>query len=348
MRARLVLHRSRPTLRPTTPTPTTTHTPLREPAVSTSSDPRTGEHGIFSRRTGTVVMAVAGLLAGLNATSLAYPDWFLDSKDLLRHPMENKMRAMAAEMGISHPERIRVVVMSGFGAMTRGSTHLPNGAVIALPRTSLTDNVEEHMRQLTIEGQLADHHTAREIVEELKKYIWQTQNQTLFQAAHELAHLKHNDAMLFLALSPIPPVVSFKLVDRAWARFFKGTRGMRLFFGKMSAVGMVGLLWLSTSNLVSRLVENHADRTAAMHSLQYAMGGVEHFSRQLQRNKLLRELCASGTPDVADIWVTFTSGISSEGNNVFDLAHPLLTARLASVQHIADIIEQTKQAQGAN
>lgn len=171
-----------------------------------------------------------------------------------RDPFAINVRAVAARMGVKHPERLAIHVgeQTSGAAMGANATIARRGACIVLP------------------AELYDAFHAPASLRE--KYDFPSQDEIDFVLAHESTHIAKNHAIMSGAWLPLSLVASNFAIRKIPNKVLAGV------------VGVVGIIGSNT--LLSWHLEHEADHAAAQQG--FAHGGIDCFQRKLQRNCQLR------------------------------------------------------------
>ncbi|CAI8044199.1 Transmembrane protein 177, partial [Geodia barretti] len=186
-------------------------------------------------------------------------------------------------MGLPQTEKINVFLGKGLTSMTFGSTWLPNGAAIGLPRTVLFQNPED-VRNSFLESAGAPIDWDSELGTSLTAALTPSTQQINFVIAHEVAHLKNSDWMARVVLPPVTLVLAYH-VARAVPQYVAPKHGLAGFVLVMAASLAVYLQLVAS---LSHRQEFRADKTAAQCSSGYAQGGLDHFAKRMKVDSALQ------------------------------------------------------------
>jgi Zn-dependent protease with chaperone function len=193
------------------------------------------------------------------------------------------VRKIAHFMGLPNVERINVFLTKGLTSMAFGSLWLPNGATIGLPRSVLFKNAEDVKGSfLGLTGKPIDWNS--EMGRSLAASLLPSAQQINFVIAHEVGHLKHHDWLPRTVLPSVTLVIAYH-ASRAIPPYFVPHRSLAGFSLGM-AVSLAIYLQLIAS--LSRWQEFRADKMAAQCSASYARGGLDHFSKRMKIDSVLK------------------------------------------------------------
>ncbi|XP_064400350.1 transmembrane protein 177-like [Halichondria panicea] len=230
----------------------------------------------------------AGGLLCVNFVPHALPSiirWSSEA-DRIEAPIElvAHVRKIAASMGLSNTERVQVFVNRGFSSLCGGSTALPMGAVIGLPRTVLFRSPKDvHKCDIAVKGEPVDWES--EEGEQLLKILPPSAKLINFRIAHEVAHLKSNDFVYHTLLSPAVLVCGYHFALFLSKSMFPGR--IVAAFPLLFSLALVAQVQISST--IHHWQEYRADKMAAVCRRSYAEGGAELMRRGMQLESILRE-----------------------------------------------------------
>lgn len=191
------------------------------------------------------------------------------------------VRKIAHGMGLANPERIQVFISAGSSSVSGGSTKLPAGSIVGLPRAVLFQGPEDVMRaKATLRGEAVCWESNEGCA--LLKLLQPSTDVINFRIAHELAHLKHHDWLWAMALSPLVLVAGYHLAVFLSRSVFAAH--LQLAFPILFS--MTVFAFVETKRIINHWQEFRADRVAALCSRRYAEGGVEFFRNSMQMDAL--------------------------------------------------------------
>ena len=227
------------------------------------------------------------------------------------------------KMMIKQPEKIHLFCANGFSAVSAGSTFLPGGAVLGIPRTFLFyESKDVKNSNLKFKGIPIDWSSSDGV--QLEKLLLDSKREHLaFLIAHELAHIRSLD---FIPRAVLPTLV-FYITYRS------GVFMLSLFptFSLISKLVIIGCvmvvnlkLYFEASKALRYYQEFKADEIAAYCGRQYCEGGIEHMTKSLKINQMLRKMDDSIDSEV----------FSKDGEKLKDSTHPPRTKRIEKLLEI--------------
>ena len=231
------------------------------------------------------------------------------------------------KMDIKNPDEGEIFINSGFITVSAGSFDLPNKAIIGLSRSFLIDSREKvRDTKVTFDDNVIDWNS--KAGKSLEKALVVSDDQVAFAIAHELAHIKNYD-FVYRCLLPATWFYGtcrsiIWLVPRARNA---PTRGFKALLAILLG-GCSAYIYFEVIKILKKRFEVQADERAAKLGLEYCNGGISHLKSKLRLNRVIRHMTG----------VKGLQRYSSEGDDLHNESHPLLTDRIK-------LLEKTKKEQ---
>ena len=243
---------------------------------------------------------------------------------------QKQFNEVAMKFGLENTERVSLFVNEAFNAVSVGSTWLPGGAVIGLPRwyqyqtKEDVDDVEHASIELCGRDIKWDSKLGVAIKD---SFYCPTDDMIAFTLGHELAHIQRLDFKLFDTFaSPLWVYVTYRIANST-PKILKLHALLDVLL-KLSICGINYYAYKFVKRKVEHLSEFTADEMSAKCDPRMAQGGIDVFTRDLNRNRALRSLLREKGRSV----------FTEEGNRVNSYSHPHFTDR---VNKLKDILDRT-------
>lgn len=278
-----------------------------------------------------VRLGIGGMLA-VNLSGELFPHQICkqmyglkDEKGMLIEAPElclKQFREVALKSELKNPERVSLFVGKAFHAISAGSTLLPSGAVIGLPRWYL-NRAKSDVENSGIKFDGKPITWDSELGQTLTESYLPTENMIAFTIGHEISHIQRLDfKMLEIFASPLWLYLTFKmcsLIPKIWK--LHGALDMLL---KLSICGLNYLCYKFMKQKVDHWSEFIADEMSAMCEPKVAEGGVEYFTRRIKLNLIQYKLLGEEGRKF----------YTEEGDEIKSHTHPKLTERLEKLRKI--------------
>ena len=248
-----------------------------------------------------------------------------DEKGMLIEAPElclKQFREVALKSELKNPERVSLFVGKAFHAISAGSTLLPSGAVIGLPRWYL-NRVKSDVENSGIKFDGKPITWDSELGQTLTESYLPTENMIAFTIGHEISHIQRLDfKMLEIFSSPLWLYLTFKmcsLIPKIWK--LHGALDVLL---KLSICGFNYLCYKFMKQKVDHWSEFIADEMSALCEPKVAEGGVEYFTRRIKLNLIQYKLLGEEGRKF----------YTEEGDEIKSHTHPKLTERLKKLRKI--------------
>lgn len=234
------------------------------------------------------------------------------------------LKEVLAQLGNAGDEsKITLFICSGFSPLSAGSTLLPNGAVIGVPRWFLFENGEDVVNSGITFGKRQINWKSRFGIK-VKESLVATNDNIAFLLGHELCHIKDLDFLYQITLAPLWLYATYRLARlRATKRFSPRIAIVDAFVKLLIAAGSYQAFTI-TNQSIRHLQEFHADAVSADCDLRMAVGGVDYAVKRLKLNTVLRVLQGEAGEQ----------RYTEEGDVKRNYSHPKLSERLRRLEEI--------------
>lgn len=232
------------------------------------------------------------------------------------------LKDVLAKLGIAgHESKITLFICSGFSPLSAGSTKLPNGAVIGLPRSFLFENNQDVVNSGITFGKRQINWKSKLGIK-LKESLVATNGNIAFLLGHELCHIRSLDCKYQISLAPAWLYATYRL---AWAtnRVLPRIATVNAIVKLLVIAGSYQAFCVTNQSILHRQ-EFRADALSAECDVQMALGGVDYTVKRLKLNTVLRALQGPAGE----------LRYSEEGNERKSYSHPKLTERLRQLEEI--------------
>ena len=234
------------------------------------------------------------------------------------------LREVLAKLGIaSYENKITLFVCSGSSPLSAGSTLLPNGAVIGIPRSFLFENSEDVVKSGITFGKRQINWKSK-FGTRVKESLVATNDNIAFLLGHELCHIRDLDCKYQVPLAPAWLYTTYRLAG-ATRRFLPRFAVVDAFVKVLIVAGSFKAFFV-TNRAILHHQEFHADEVSAECDLQMALGGVDCTVKRLRLNSALRALQGEAGE----------RSYTEEGDEKRNYSHPKLTERLRRLEEIAN------------
>ena len=284
---------------------------------------------------GFVRFGIGGLLV-IRATSELFPTIgkeFFGLKDesgaIVEVPdrCREQFAEVAMKFGLKNADKVSLFVNRHFYAVSAGSTILPGGAVIGLPRWYVYQTKEDVENSGLRLGRDVSWDSEAGVT--VAESFLPTQEMIAFTIGHELVHIEqHLNFKLFFTLAPPLWLYLTYKVASCTRLIFKVHVVLDALL-KLCIFGLNYQAYRIVDRKLTYLAEFSADEISAKCDLRMAQGGIDYFTTTLKRNVIQRALLGEKGKEI----------YSEEGNNLQPTAistHPQLTERLSKVKTIFD------------
>ena len=272
-----------------------------------------------------IVAASATGLVLVHSVPNLYPNIVVNHQALqnvhIPSHIQPALQEVARKMNLSHAEKVKVFINSGFSSISAGSPWLPGGAAIGISRLFLYTNLEELSDSgLVFKGKKIN--LDSKAGKKLSEALIFNEDELKFILAHEMSHLKNLD---FTTNCFLP----------AWWLYFT-YRAVPIVVANLPPNALLKItvqcaLWLASywlfrqqNTTLHHGREFAADRNAAMLGIKYVTGGLNAIIKRMKVNEMLRVLNGEDGKKLYSI----------EGNDLKDWAHPKLSERLRKLEEI--------------
>lgn len=233
-----------------------------------------------------------------------------------------QFKDVAMKSDLKNTDKVNLFVNKSFYAVSAGSTLLPNGAVIGLPRWYL-NRTKADVENSGINFNGKDIDWDSELGVALKESYLPTKNMIAFTIGHEISHIQRLDfKLLEIGASPLWFYLTFKLcnyIPKVWKLHVAFDIILKLSICGISICG-----YKFTKQKVDYCSEFRADEMSAMCDPKMAKGGVEFLTRRIKLNLIQRMLLEEEGRKF----------YTEEGDELNSHTHPKLTERLEKVRKI--------------
>ena len=232
------------------------------------------------------------------------------------------LKEALAKLGIADDEsKITLFVCSGFSPLSAGSTMLPNGAVIGVPRSFLFENGEDVVNSGITFGKRQINWKSRLGIK-VKESLIATNDNIAFLLGHELCHIRDLDCVYQIPLAPTWLYATYRLA-RATRRFLPRIAIVDAFVKLLIVAGSYQAFTVTNQSIL-HLQEFRADAVSAECDLRMALGGVDYTVKRLKLNTVLRVLQGEAGEQ----------RYTEEGDEKRNFSHPKLSERLRRLEEI--------------
>lgn len=229
---------------------------------------------------------------------------------------------VALKFGLKKTEKVALFVNEGFYAVSAGSTWLPGGAVVGLPRWYLYQTKED-VKNSGLKFNGRDISWDSEIGMTTTESYLPSDNMIAFTIGHEISHIQRLDYKLFdTCASPLWLYLTYRFAISV-PRILKLRATLDILF-KIGICGINYYAYKFVQQKVQHLSEFTADEMSATCDPQMAEGGVEFLTRRLNLNLVQRRLLGEEGRKF----------YTEAGDELQSYTHPQLTKRLEKVKAI--------------
>ncbi|KAJ7393475.1 hypothetical protein OS493_006456 [Desmophyllum pertusum] len=229
--------------------------------------------------------------------------------------------------GLKNADEVTLFVNRDFYALSAGSTLLPGGAVLGVPRWYLYQTKEDVENSGIQLGKYINRDS--EVGVAVTKSFLPTDDMIAFTIGHELAHIEHHlDFKTFFTFSPPLWLYLTYRVASSTRKCFRLPVVLDALV-KLCIYGFNYQAYRLAGQKVRHLAEFSADEISAKCDPRMAQGGVDHFATTLKRNAIQRVVLGEKGLEC----------YTEEGDDIRSTSistHPPLTERLLRVTAICD------------
>lgn len=231
------------------------------------------------------------------------------------HPLSRRAREIARRVGACAPDSVRVEVdpeardpyaLGSFFPTRLWRAHDTKSVVVAVPAHYMEDAAD--YGDVRVNGRAVD-----------ADVVLPSEEEKSFAIAHEISHIKHEDAMFHAVVSPLA-MLGFTAAGQSQALARLAWRVLHSRRAPLYALVGAASFMTAGAVLVSWAQEVMADGDAAVHG--FASEGERAMQRLRSFNRLARE-------------VTRNRFINDDGDYLLDVLHPSLTTRERYIHYIA-------------
>ena len=235
-----------------------------------------------------------------------------------------EFKEVATKFGVKNTEKVTLFVNQAFHAVSAGSTSLPGGAVIGLPRWYLYETKKD-VENSGLKFNEKDIEWNSELGVTMTESYIPTDNMIAFTLGHELSHIQRLDFKLFeTCASPLWLYLTYRICNSS-PRILKLQAIVNVLL-KLSICGISYFSYNFFKQKVHHLSEFTADEMSSLCDPRMAQGGVEFFTRRLRLNLIQRRL----------LGLEGEKFYSEEGDELKSYSHPQLTVRLEKVNSVVE------------
>jgi len=247
---------------------------------------------------------------------------------------ERAKKALAdVEVSSKSKEIVKFFTVFGMDVFHAGSTKTVGGSLIGIPRHFNYQTVEDvERRDIVVEGNFVE--WGSEGGQLLQDSLVLSENAQKFGIAREYC-MSDSHYVYVKGLLPAGGIMSYFMLSRTANDMLYGLykpRSFRILI--YSGIGLFSYgLWAVSMDILTKYYENAADKRAGSISLDYARGGVEFYSKILQRNMGLRHVMGT----TGEKHYTFF------GNDVEYIRerHVPFTKRKSNLEKLAESLSET-------
>ena len=240
-----------------------------------------------------------------------------------------QFNAVAMKFGLKNADKVNLFVNRGFRALSAGSSLLPGGAVIGLPRWFVFQTEEDVQNSCLKLGETVSWDS--EVGIAVTESFLPTDDVIAFTIGHELAHTERQlQFKLFNTFAPPLWLYLIYRVTKSTDRILKH----RVVLNGLLDLAIFGLSLYAYKRgyeKMSHLAEFDADKVSAECDPRMAQGGVDLFTTTLKRNLIQRELLGKKGEKF----------YTEEGNNINQSlisTHPDNTDRIEKLKALSEAL----------
>lgn len=238
-----------------------------------------------------------------------------------------QLHKVAERYGVTNVDKVNLFIHRGFHAISLGSSLLPGGAVIGLPRWYVFQNKEDIYNSGLNFGKTVGWYS--EVGEALSETFLPTDDMIAFTIGHELTHTeKHFHLKLYDTFAPPTWLYVTYRISNSMSKILKH----RFDFRALLYLGIFGVSLFTYTRVyekVCHFAEFDADEVSAKCDPRMARGGVDFFAVTLKRNLIQRAILGKKGEE----------NFTKEGNFIarsLISMHPPFTDRLDRVRYILE------------
>lgn len=234
----------------------------------------------------TKLIIGASVMSVLHSFPFIIPETFYKYfKSSIETPeeLEKHVKIIARAIGLKHPNNLHVFINADMNSVSFGTTYLPGGAWIGLPRQILwkdTDDIK--YSHIAFKDKPVDWESDYGL--RLARCMLQSASQINFRIGHELSHIHHFHSMFHVIFTPFTLFTFYlclKFSSEVLIRF-----GSTPTYGLFISVLFTAASYLQGSKYANHYFEYKADEYSADLGIGFAKGGIE----MLQKSRKLAVL----------------------------------------------------------
>ena len=234
-----------------------------------------------------------------------------------------QFKEVAMKFGLKNTDKVTLFVNQAFYAVSAGSTSLPGGAVIGLPRWYLYEEKKDVENSgLKFNGKDIKWHS--ELGVTMTECYLPTDNMIAFTLGHELSHIQRLDFKLFdTCASPLWLYLTYRICNST-PKILKLQLAIVDVLLKLSICGISFFSYKFIQQKMCHLSEFTADEMSSLCDPRMAQGGTEFFTRRLKMNLIQRRL----------LGLEGEKFYTEQGDELKSYSHPQLTVRFEKINAI--------------
>ena len=236
-----------------------------------------------------------------------------------------KFEEVSQKLEIKNPEKIDLFLNGGFYGISAGTTWLPGGAVVGVPRWYIFKTGEDvENSKLNFMNRAIKWDS--ELGKQMKESLIPTEDNIAFTIGHELAHIKRTDFKVYSAvMAPSWLYITYKVAEKT-PRFAPRLTMLFDIVLKLCICRLSYLGFKLANKALHQASEWNADEVAARADIRLAQGGIDLISKRMALNRCLRALHGKPGKDY----------YTEQGDEVETYEHPHLSERLRNLEAILE------------